>query len=617
LQAAAFVPGKALGCTHIAPKRHAKADGVCFAALPPTAGDSVKQLTGNEMAMAFLALGILLGMARLFGELAKHLKQPVVLGEIAAGIVLGPTVFGSLCPQVAAVLFPREGPGAIALQGFCSVAVALFLLVAGMEVHVGTIWRQGKTAVIVSLAGIIVPFSLGFGTAWHIGPALSRPADADPLVFALFFATALSISAMAVIAKTLMDMNLFRSDLGMTIMAAAIFEDFAGWTVFAVVLGMMGGHPHNMPIAQTIALTLAFAATMLTVGRKLIHRILPWVHAHTSWPGGVLGFTLSLAFMGAAFTEWVGVHAVFGAFIVGVAMGDSDHLRERTRSTIEQFVSFIFAPIFFASIGLKVNFLSHLNLAVVALVLVTACLGKVTGCSFGAWIAGMSKRESLAVGFGMNARGSMEIILGSLGLQYGLITQELFVALVVMTVFTAALSGPVMQRLLHRSKNRQFINFMSERNYVSQLSATDPAGIIHELAERVAPQTHLSHAYITAAVLSREMMMATGIGLGVAVPHARIKGLRGPAVAVGLVPQPVNFGAPDGRGAQLIFLLLTPQEDSAAQLELISDIAQTFTQPGLVQAALQTEGYTEFLALVRTREAKTQRNAVASKSLVA
>jgi Kef-type K+ transport system membrane component KefB/mannitol/fructose-specific phosphotransferase system IIA component (Ntr-type) len=572
----------------------------------------VKTLTGNEMAMAFLALGILLGMARLFGELAKHFKQPVVLGEIAAGVLVGPTVLGSAFPHVAAVVFPREGAGAIALQGFCSIAVALFLLVAGMEVHVGTIWRQGRTAVIVSLAGIIVPFSVGFGSAWFVGPALSRPADADPMVFALFFATALSISAMAVIAKTLMDMNLFRSDLGMTIMAAAIFEDFAGWTIFAVVLGMMGGHPHQMPIGQTIGLTLAFAAVMLTVGRKLIHRVLPWVHAHTSWPGGVLGATLSLAFMGAAFTEWVGVHAVFGAFIVGVAMGDSDHLRERTRSTIEQFVSFIFAPIFFASIGLKVNFWSHFNLAVVLLVVLTACLGKVTGCTLGAMLAGMPRRESLAVGFGMNARGSMEIILGSLGLQYGLITQELFVALVVMTIFTAALSGPVMQRLLHPSKSRQFVSYLHERNFVPELSARTPAGIIHELAERVAPQTHLSHAYLAAAVLSREMMMATGIGLGVAVPHARIKGLRQPAVAVGMIQVPVNFGAPDGQGAQLIFLLLTPQEDSAAQLELIADIAQTFTQPGLVEAALQSEGYTDFLALVRTREAKTRRHAMAS-----
>lgn len=568
----------------------------------------MKQLTGNEMAMAFLALGVLLGMARLFGELAKSVKQPVVLGEIFAGILVGPTVLGQLAPALSASLFPKSGPGAIALQGFCAVACALFLLVAGMEVHVGTIWRQGRTAVIVSFAGIIVPFSVGFGTAWFAGPALSRPAEADPLVFSLFFATALSISAMAVIAKTLMDMNLFRSDLGMTIMAAAIFEDFLGWTIFAVVLGMMGGHPHNMPIEQTIGLTLLFAAVMLTVGRKLIHKALPWLHAHTSWPGGVLGFVLSLAFMGAAFTEWVGVHAVFGAFTVGVAMGDSDHLRERTRQTIEQFVSFIFAPIFFASIGLKVNFLSHFNVGVVLLVLLTACLGKVTGCSFGAYIAGMPKRESLAVGFGMNARGSMEIILGSLGLQYGLITEEMFVALVVMTVFTAAMSGPAMQRLLHRQKSRQFITYLSEKNFVASLTQTTPAGIIHALAERVAPQTHLSHAYIAAAVLSREMMMATGIGLGVAVPHARIKGLKGPAVAVGLTPQPVNFGAPDGKGAQLIFLLLTPQEDSAAQLELISDIAQTFAQKDLVQAALQTDGYTEFLALVRTREMKTQRN---------
>lgn len=559
------------------------------------------------MAMVFLALGILLGFARLFGEIAKHLKQPVVLGEIIAGILLGPTALGQIFPSVEQAIFPKQGPGALALQGFCSIAVALFLLVAGMEVHVGTIWRQGKTAVVVSLAGIIAPFAIGFTTAWYFGTALSRAPGADPVLFAMFFATALSISAMAVIAKTLMDMDLYRSDLGMTIMAAAIFEDFSGWTIFAIVLGMMGGHPHNMPIAMTILLTITFAALMLTVGRRLIHRILPWVHAHTSWPGGVLGFTLSLAFMGAAFTEWVGVHAVFGAFTVGVAMGDSDHLREQTRATIEQFVSFIFAPIFFASIGLKVNFLSHFDLGVIALVVLTACLGKITGCSLGAYLAGMQRREALAVGFGMNARGSMEIVLGLLGLQHGLITESLFVALVVMTVFTAAISGPAMQRLLHRKKSRSFMQLVQEKNYIRTLDARTATDAIDLLTQTLAPQTHLSHAYINAAVLAREAMMPTGIGAGLAIPHARIKGLKAPLIAIGLSPQGIAFGAPDRTQAKIIFLLLTPQEDSSIQLELIADISQTFKTSALLEAVLRTESYTEFLAVLRTKADKARR----------
>ncbi|HET6345902.1 MAG TPA: cation:proton antiporter [Myxococcota bacterium] len=571
----------------------------------------MKQLSSQEMALLFLALGVLLAAARLFGELAKRLKQPAVLGEIVAGIVLGPTVLGKVAPSFSQALFPSQGPSTLVLNGFASVAIALFLLVAGMEVSLSSVWRQGRIAIIVSLSGIVAPFGLGFVTAWYGGPALAREPHSDPFVFALFFATALSISAMSVIAKTLMDINLFRSDLGMTIMAAAIFEDFLGWTIFALVLGLMGNPRHGLPVQETIALTLLFAVFVLTAGRWLIDRALPWLQAHTSWPGGVLGFTLSLAFVGAAFTEWVGVHAVFGAFIVGVAMGDSGHLRERTRSTIEQFVSFIFAPIFFASIGLKVNFLSHFDLKVVVTVVVLACIGKVTGCSIGAYLAGMSRREAMAVGFGMNARGAMEIILGSLGLQYGLISQKLFVALVVMTLTTAGLSGPAMQRLLRRKKSLQFVDFLQEKTFIRTLGAHDPASAIHELAEIAAPHTSFNAAFIAAAVLAREELMPTGVGFGVAVPHARLRGLKEPLVAVGIAHSGVDFGAPDNLPARLICMLLTPQEDGNAQLELISDLAQTFSSEHLVRAAVETQGFTELLALVRTREATTERRAAA------
>lgn len=572
----------------------------------------MKALTTQEMAMLFLALGVMLATARLFGEFAKRLKQPAVLGEILSGILLGPTFLGHLAPGVASALFPTEGANAVVRQGIANLAVALFLLVAGMEVNLSSVWRQGRTAITVSLGGIIVPFAVGMTAAWFGGPFFAREPGGDPLVFALFFATALSISAMAVIAKTLMDINLFRTDLGMTIMAAAILEDFAGWVIFAMVLGMMGGHAHTFTVPQTLGLTVAYALTMLTVGRWLMHRILPWLQAHTSWPGGVLGFTLALAFCGAAFTEWVGVHAVFGAFIVGVAIGDSDHLRERTRSVIEQFVSFIFAPLFFASIGLKVNFFSYFDLRVVLAVLAVACLGKVIGCSLGARLAGMRGREALAVGFGMNARGTMEIVMGSLGLSYGLINERLFVALVVMTVTTAGMSGPIMQRILRRKKSRQFGDYLTEKTFVSELDAPDASSAIYALAQAVAPATPFNSTFIAAAALAREQLMPTGIGSGVACPHARLKGLKTPLVAVGVSKTGIDFRAPDGQSARLIFLLLTPQEDDSAQLELIADLAQTFRRSDLVKAALQTKNFTEFLALIRTREATTKRHAAAA-----
>jgi len=557
-------------------------------------------LTHGEITALLLALGLLLASARLLGETARHFNLPAVLGEILAGILWGPTIFGVLAPKWSAFLFPRQGGGALAFDGLMTLAITLFLLVAGLEVDLSTIWRQGKVALNVGIAGIVVPFAIGFATAWYFPGMMGWEPGADPLIFALFMATALSISALPVIAKTLMDLNLYRSDLGMLVVAAAVFNDLVGWIIFAVILGMLGTSGSAWGIGQTIALTLTFALGMLTVGRWFIHRTLPWVQAHTSWPGGVLGFALSLALIAAAFTEWIGIHAIFGAFLAGVALGDSQHLRERTRATIEQFVSFIFAPLFFASIGLKVNFVAHFDPVLVLTVLVIACLGKVLGCGFAGRISGLPRREAWALGFGMNARGVMEIILGLLALKYGMIGERLFVALVVMALVTSLMSGPMLQRLLRLKKSRRFTDFVSPRTFIHPMTAHSRFEAIAELATAAAEVTGLEIGEISDAVLLRERLMSTGIGRGMAVPHARLKGLTMPLVVFGQSAVGIDFDSPDGLPAHVVFLILTPLQDDGAQLEILADIATTFKIKEIREKVGGVSNYTEFLALVRS-----------------
>jgi mannitol/fructose-specific phosphotransferase system IIA component (Ntr-type) len=402
-----------------------------------------------------------------------------------------------------------------------------------------------------------------------------------------------------------MDLNLYRSDLGMLVVAAAVFNDLVGWIIFAVILGMLGtGAAHTLSIGQTIWLTLGFAFGMLTVGRWLIHRALPWVQAHLSWPGGVLGFALSLALVSAAFTEWIGIHAIFGAFLAGVALGDSRHLRERTRATIEQFVSFIFAPLFFASIGLKVNFVTHFDPLLVVTVLVIATLGKVLGCGVAGRMSGLARREAWALGFGMNARGAMEIILGLLALKYGMIGERLFVALVVMALVTSLLSGPLMQRVLHLKKTRRFTDFLTPRTFANHLNARSRLEAIAELADAAAGGTGLDPSDIRDGVLIREQLMATGIGNGLAVPHARLRGLAAPVVTVGLSTAGIDFDAPDGTPAHVIFLILTPVHDDGAQLEILADIATTFKVKEIREQAVNAATFLEFLALVRSGQGR-------------
>lgn len=561
----------------------------------------MQHLTQDQIFTLFLALGIILGVARALGELAQRLRQPAVVGELLAGVLLGPSVLGRLAPELAAMLFPTSGTDAIALDTIAVLAIVLFLLVAGMEVNLSSVWRQGRAGLTVGAFGMSVPFVIGFAATWAAPTALGWHPDTPRLTYVLFVATALSISALPVIAKTLMDMNLYRTDLGSVIISAGICIDLLGWTVFGVVLAMMDGAPdRGHPAALTVGLTLAFAVVMLTVVRKAVHRILPMIQAHSRGPGGVLGFALSLTLLGAACTEWIGIHAIFGSFLVGVAVGDSPHLRQQTRTTIEHFVSHIFAPVFFASIGLHLDFVAHFDGRLVLAVLVIACVSKLAGSVAGARLAGLARRESWAVGFALNSRGAMEIILGTLALDAGIIRVEMFVALVVMAMATSMMSGPLMRLVLRYPAGRKLADALSPRQFVAGLAAEAPAAAVRELAAAACAAVGLDRAATLAAVSAGDVAAGAGLGNGVAVPHVHLDGLKEVIVVVGISDRGIDFDAPDGEPAHVVFLLLTPLRDSGASSDLTAEIEALFRDRALSARAARAQGFAEFRALLGT-----------------
>ena len=561
--------------------------------------DRLRTLEPTQLGIMLLSLGLLIGVARLLGELARRLHQPAVLGELLAGVLLGPTVLGFLAPQCQTFLFPSEGPNALVLDGIASLAIVLFLLVAGMEVDLSIVWKQGRAALKVGTLGTVIPFVIGLLGALLVPQALGRQVDAEPMVFALFLATAMAISALPVIAKTLMDLDLYRTDLGMVIVSAAIFNDLIGWTVFALILGLMGTHSSGLGIGAILALTIVFAILVLTLGRWLMHRTLPILQAYTHYPGGVIGFAITMGLLGAALTEFIGIHAIFGAFLVGVALGDSTHLQERTRVMIDDFVSFVFAPLFFASIGLKVNFVTHFDFKLVAFVLVLACVGKLLGAVLGARWGGFPTRERWAIGFAMNARGAMEIILGTLALEAGIIRQRLFVALVVMAIVTSALGGPLIRWVLRRPKPHRLLSFLSPKLFVRNMAADSRLDAIRELAAVAAQQGGLDAATIEKLAWKREQITATGIGNGVAIPHARLEEISEPVVILGISEPGISFDSPDGQPAHVMILLVTPKSDPAVQLELSADIAHLFREPRCLERILRASNYTEVVAALK------------------
>lgn len=556
-------------------------------------------MNSNDITVLFLGLAVLLGAAHLFGELARRIGQPVVVGEMLAGLLLGPTCLGVVAPAAQRWLFPHEGPAAIGLDAVVALAVALVLLIAGLEVDLSSATRLGRSAILVALAGLLAPLLAGGLLAWLAPEWWGMPLKGDPRSFAVFFGAAMAVSALPVIAKILLDLDLFQSDFGMLVLIAATINNLLAWLTFSVVLGSQGGH---QALAYTATLTIGFVAISLTLGRWAADKAIVWVQAHLSWPGGMLGFLLLSCLVGAAATEAIGIHAIFGAFLVGVALGDSPHLREQTRHIMHRFVEGILAPIFVAAIGLEVNFFTNFHLSLVLRVLALGISLKVVACGLAARGGGIRDREAWAVGWAMNARGELGIVLGLLAWQAGVIRERLFVALVVLAMVTSALAGPMIQRLLRRGRQWTFSAALDGLVCVPELDVATPQDAICKLAGLAARHAGIDPDATAAAVLDREAVMGTGVGHGIAIPHALIPGLKSAVVAVGLAAHGIPFDGVDLEPSRVIFLVLTPAGEPGTQLQILAAIAKLGREPRIMDEILRAKTPTALLAALRIAE---------------
>jgi Kef-type K+ transport system membrane component KefB len=404
----------------------------------------------------FLQLGVMILTAVVCGQVMRRMNQPAVLGELLGGILLGPTVFGSLAPVTFSRLFPADTSLALERQSIIHVGMLFFLLVAGLEVKLSHIRQRTRQVALTSLLGLLVPMGVGIASVRLFQGLWGSSPSGSGWAFGVFVGTALSISALPVIARILMDVGLLKRELGIVVMTAAALDDVVGWTLFAIILNVLvpasgvAGSSGWAPALANLGLLAGFVVAVLLAGRWLARPALDWMKTHLSWPTAFIGVT-TVAMLGAAsVTESLGMHAVFGAYLVGIALGQAldPGKANEAHDVMHQFAVSFFAPLYFVSIGLRADFARHFDLALVALVVVVACLGKIGGASLGAWLGGMRPRHALAVGFGMNARGAMEIILATVALERGLIDQRIFVALVVMALVTSMLGGPVMKRLM-------------------------------------------------------------------------------------------------------------------------------------------------------------------------
>lgn len=551
----------------------------------------------HDALVFLLSLAVLLGGARLLGEVARAIGLPMVVGEIVAGIILGQSGLGRLWPRAHAFLLPTGVPASM-LSGYTTIAVVLLLVVAGLEVDLEIVKRRGRSALLVAVLGMVMPMLGGFVMGFLVPDSVLVHAEQRTL-FAVFVGVALSISALPVIAKTLLDLGLFKTDVGLLVMTVAMINDLVGWIAFSILLGPMRGGTVDIPkLAVTVGFALAFAGGALFIGRRAVDRVLARLETQADIaPGRILSLLIVVAILGASATQAIGIHAVLGGFIVGVMVGDSPRLRERTRQTIQQFVTNVFAPVFFASVALRVDFFANFDAMLCLTVFLIASAAKVIGCSVGARMSGMEWRESLAIGFGLNARGAMEIILALLARDAGLVDDRMFVALVTMAIGTSLLAGPMMKRLLYSTSTQapgstrggleDAASLVRAGAFAGKLKAPTSARAIEELAHALRPALGDLVEPALISVLERELVAPTGLGDEVAIPHAAVEGLNRPVVALGLAHDGIDFDAPDGRPARIVFLLLIPPKAYEREVRVLAALARSVFDEAARRALLQ------------------------------
>jgi Kef-type K+ transport system membrane component KefB/nucleotide-binding universal stress UspA family protein len=403
-------------------------------------------------ALFLLQVVLLVVVGRLAGELMQRLGQPAVMGALLGGLLLGPSALGALWPAGEHALFPGDPTQNAMLSGLAQIGILLLLLLAGMETDLRLVRKVRRAAVSTSVTGIAIPFACGLALGWRL-PAALLPPSGHRLVTALLLGTALSISSVKIVAMVVREMNFLRRDVGQVILAAAVIDDTIGWVIIAVTLGLAGGALDLSSVAGTVAGLLAFLAASLTLGRRAVFLVIRWVNDHFASELPVIAAVLAIGGTMALVTRWIGVHEVLGAFLAGILVGESPILTRQIEEQLRGLTAALFMPVFFGLSGLSADLrvLGDPQLLLLALGLVAiASIGKFGGAFLGAAVGGLGARQALALAFGMNARGSTEVIVASIGLGMGALSCDLYTMIVAMAVLTTMAMPPTLRWALQR-----------------------------------------------------------------------------------------------------------------------------------------------------------------------
>lgn len=398
----------------------------------------------SQSLLLLLQLLAILTTARFLGGCVRHVGQPAVVGEMLAGILLGPMVCGAVFPRFHAQLFDKASLGS--LSSLSLLGLVLFMFVVGAELRAPAgVRAELRAAGAVGVLGVVLPMGLGLAISPWLHPRLAPP-GVGFWPFALFMAAAMSITAFPVLARILKDRGMSQSPIGRLALGSAAIADALAWIVLAAVMALLGSGDGRLRLLETTVGLLVLCGLAFGAVRPILAAHLQRHAADGALSARFFAIVVIAMLASAALTEWLGLHAVFGAFVLGACLPRDDRLLRGLTERIEPLAVLVLMPVFFAMAGLQTT--GHAfgggRLGVLSLILLTATMGKIAGGALGARLAGYGWRDGLAIGSLMNARGLMELIVLKVGLDAGLIGPELFTLLLVMALVTTGMTGPLL-----------------------------------------------------------------------------------------------------------------------------------------------------------------------------
>ena len=531
-------------------------------------------ITEHHLMLFLIQFALLLGLCKAVGYIFEKLKQSSVTAELLVGIVLGPAILGKLAPGLYHAIFPDNVVQRSMLETIAWFGNFFLLMETGLEVNFSRIWQQRGDAVKLSLVDLILPILLSFLPIYFL-PDHYLQDPSQKVLFALFISAIMTISALPVAIRGMRDLNILKTDLGFLILSALTINDIAGWVIFTIILGLFSyGSFEWAFVLRLVGFTLAFTIISLTLLRRLVDRAVTFIHTRIGEATGLkITFIMLVGAIFGAVTLKIGIHSLFGFFIAGTILGEATHISEKDRFVVNRLVYSIFVPIFFASIGLHLDFIANFDWFLVLLISVLGIISRYVAAYIGGRWSKQDRSNLNIIAINHTPGGQMHIVVGMLAYSSGLISEKILVSIIASAILSTIVFGPWLSQAVRKIRKALYSIVFSEDDVFIDTPATSQDELLLVMSQKVADRTDMDEEMIYHEIKLREEQMSTAMGRGIAIPHARLDGLEKSYMFVFHSENGLEWDSPDGNPVNFVVLVITPKTSPNAQIQILQALA--------------------------------------------